>query len=81
MTLSDTDLRALRRRNSLFHNGYLLPKSGQSQLEFFQELVDDAATLRTLAHIAILKLAGYSGNALDYRTWSSIFVASGYPDS
>jgi hypothetical protein len=79
LTLSETDLRALRRRNSLFHNGYLVPKRGQSQLDFYQELVEDAATLRTLAHIAILKLARYNGTVFDYRSWMSIDVTSGYP--
>ncbi len=77
VVLSDADRRALRRRNSLFHNGYLVPKAGQSQLDFLQELVDDAATLRTLAHIAILKLVRYDGTVFDYRTWSSIGMSSG----
>jgi hypothetical protein len=81
VVLSGEDLRALRRRNSLFHNGYLVREKGQSQLAFYQELFDDAMAVRTLAHIAILKLAGYSGNVFDYRTWSNTIVTSGYPDS
>lgn len=80
VVLSDPDLRALRRRNSLFHNGYLVPAKDQSQLAFYQELYDDGATLRTLAHIAVLKLADYSGTVFDYRTWTTIVVASGYPE-
>jgi hypothetical protein len=77
LVLLDADRRALRRRNSLFRNGYLVPKRRQSQLDFYQELVDDAATLRTLAHIAILKLVRYSGTVFVYRTWSSIGMTSG----
>jgi hypothetical protein len=76
VVLSESDLRALRRRNSLFHNGYLVPEKGKAESAFHQELYDDSSTLRTLAHIAILKLTGYSGAVFDYRTWSTIWISS-----
>lgn len=79
VTLGSLDLRALRRRNNLFHNGFLKKKEEQTVHDFYQELFDDTRTLRTLAHIAVLKLAGYSGEVFDYRSYASIDVRSGYP--
>ena len=67
--LTDVDRRALRRRNGLFHNGYLKERNGQSKSAFLQEIIDDTGSLRTLAHEAILKLAGYQGTFFDYGTW------------
>jgi hypothetical protein len=79
VSLNKMDLRALRRRNNLFHNGFLRRKEDQTQHDFYQELFDDARSLRTLAHIAVLKLAGYSGEIFDYRSYAPIDVQSGYP--
>jgi hypothetical protein len=77
--VSGLDLRALRRRNTLFHNGFLKQKDTQSPHDFHQELFDDARTLRTLAHIAILKLAEYNGEIFDYRSYAPVELRSGYP--
>ena len=48
LTLSRLDARALRLRNRLFHNGFIAKKAGVAELDFYQELNDDAGTLRTL---------------------------------
>jgi hypothetical protein len=74
LTLSTSDKRALRRRNPLFHNGFIAQRAGANELDFYQELSDDAGTLRTLAHYAILKLAGYDGTMFDYRDWKAMSV-------
>jgi hypothetical protein len=73
-SLTPSDVRALRKRNPLFHNGYIIPKKGQGQLNFLQELIEDAGTLRTLAHEALLKLSGYRGTFFDYRSWSDKLI-------
>lgn len=74
VTLSALDRRALRLRNRLFHSGFIAKKAGVTELDFYQGLNDDAGTLRTLAHYAILKLAGYDGQMFDYRKWSTMSV-------
>lgn len=77
--LDSCEMRALRNRNGLFHNGFLKPKKDESQHAFLQRLVDDAATLRTLAHEALLKLAGYRGPFLDYRSWKNRWCTNDDP--
>lgn len=68
--LSEEDLRALHRRNRLFHRGYLRhDPSNEAELQMF---LDDTGSLRTLAHHAILKLSNYVGPFLDYRTYENL---------
>jgi hypothetical protein len=67
INVSETDRRALGRRNRLFHRGYLrCDPSNEAELQVF---VDDARSLRTLCHHALLKLSGYVGPFIDYLTY------------
>ncbi len=77
VVLSPYEAQGLRLRNQLFHNGYI-KHDVHSQAEL-QEVLYKAGALRTLAHIAILKLAGYNGWLYDWQTYSNRLCLSDYP--
>jgi hypothetical protein len=77
VVLTDCERNGLQLRNELFHNGYI-KHDVQSQSEL-QKVLDMAGALRTLAHLAILKLAEYNGLVFDWQTFVNRICLSGYP--
>jgi len=79
IALDPIENKALHLRNQLFHNGYI--KHDTASENELQNVLNCARALRTLAHLAILKLAGYNGMVYDWQHFKNRECRSGYPSA